>query len=161
MAEDPESWTDLFELLEHTDALLLGRVMYPAYEKYWTDVLADPARYTPNAVKYARLADRTPHFVLSRTLESVAWKAARIVRDVEEVRRLKQQPGQDIQIVGGAGTISSLLDLGLVDEIRLLVNPLLLAGGKPLFGDVDERRPLKLTSTKPFKSGKVRLTYAT
>jgi dihydrofolate reductase len=80
---------------------------------------------------------------------------------VEEIRRLKQQPGKDIYAVGGATLISSLLNQGMIDEIQLLVNPIILGGGKALFKDVKDRQALKLVRTKPLKSGKVSLIYVT
>ncbi|MDW0151017.1 MAG: dihydrofolate reductase family protein, partial [Nitrososphaeraceae archaeon] len=83
-----------------------------------------------------------------------------IVRDVEEIRRMKQQPGKDMVVLGGATLVSSLMNLGLIDELRL-VNPLVLGGGKALFKDVKERHSLKLKRVKSLKSGKVSLTYST
>jgi dihydrofolate reductase len=83
-------------------------------------------------ITYARWADKTPHVVLSRTLDKVVWKATRIVRDVEEIRKLKHQPGKDIYAVGGATLVGSLMNAGLVDELHLMVNPLVLGGGKAL-----------------------------
>jgi dihydrofolate reductase len=80
---------------------------------------------------------------------------------VEEIRRLKQQSGKDIYAVGGATLVSSLMNLGLIDEIQLLVNPLILGGGKALFKDVKDRQTLKLVQAKPLKSGKVSLIYST
>jgi dihydrofolate reductase len=112
-------------------------------------------------VEYARFADRTPHVVLSKTLESVAWNTARIVRDLADIRTLKQQPGKDMHAVGGATLISSLLNEGLIDEIRLTVHPIVLGKGKPLFKDVNERHPLELVEEKPWKTGIVNLTYRT
>jgi hypothetical protein len=90
--------------------------MYPAYEQYWLAILANPAGILPfsgriaskNEIAYARLADRTPHIVVSGTLDKVAWKTTRIVRDVEEIRKMKQQPGKDMHVVGGATLVSSL-----------------------------------------------------
>ncbi len=169
MADDEELWADLFEMLDSADACVLGRVMYPDYERYWLEVLAHPTGPLPSTgqapseheVAYARWADRTPHFVLSRTLEAVEWKTTRILRDLEEVRRLKQQPGRDIYAVGGATLVSSLLNAGLVDELHLVVNPLLLGGGKALFGGVEGRRALTLLHAKSLPSGKVRLIYRT
>ena len=169
MAEDEETWRDDFEMLAHVDTFILGRGMYPGYEQYWLAVLANPGGILPfsgrvaskNEIAYARIADKTPHIVLSRTLDKVAWKTTRIVRDVEEIRRLKQRPGKDIYAVGGATLVSSLMNLGLIDEVRLLVNPLILGGGKALFKDVKDRHALKLVQAKPFKSGKVSLTYVT
>ena len=169
MAEDEETWSDVFEMLTHVDTFILGRVMYPAYEQYWLAILANPSGVLPfsgrvaskNEIAYARLADKTPHIVLSRTLDKVEWKTTRIVRDVEEIRKLKQQPGKDMHVVGGATLVSSLMNLGLIDELQLMVNPLILGGGKTLFKDVKERHVLKLVLTKPLKSGKVSLTYST
>jgi dihydrofolate reductase len=168
MIEDEETWRDVFEMLTHVDTLILGRGMYPGYEQYWLAVLADPTGILPfsgriaseNEIAYARLADKTPHIVLSKTLDKVAWKTTRIVRDVEEIRRAKQQPGKDMYAVGGATLISSLMNLSLIDELRLMVNPLILGGGKALFKDVKNRHALKLVGAKPLKSGKVNLTYA-
>jgi dihydrofolate reductase len=169
MAEDEETWSDVFEMLTHVDTFILGRVMYPAYEQYWLAILANPADVLPfsgktaskNEIAYARLADKTPHIVVSRTLDNVAWKTTRIVRDVEEIRKLKQQPGKDMHVVGGATLVSSLMHLGLIDELQLLVNPLILGGGKALFKDVKERHALQLVRAKPLQSGKVSLTYST
>jgi dihydrofolate reductase len=167
--EDEETWRDDFEMLAHVDTCVLGRVMYPAYEEYWTAAL-DPNRKLPLSgelptakhVEYAQWAYKTPHIVLSKTLDKVAWKTTRIVRDVEEIRRLKQQPGgKDIYAVGGATLVSSLMNQGLIDELRLVVHPLILGGGKALFKDVKDRQVLKLVQAKPFKSGKVSLTYIT
>jgi dihydrofolate reductase len=169
VAEDEETWRDVFEMLSSVDTCILGRVMYPDYEQYWLAVLANPSDILPlsgkaatkNEIAYARWADKTPHIVLSKTLEKVAWKTARIVRDVEEIRKIKQQPGKDMYVVGGATLVSSLMDLGLIDEVRLMVNPLILGGGKALFKDVKERHALKLVRAKPLKSGKVSLIYRT
>ena len=157
MAEDDEVWSDVFAMLSHTDTLILGRVMYPAYEQYWLTLLANPAAGLKNEVAYARLADKTPHIVVSRTLDKVVWKTVRIVRDVEEIRKMKQQPGKDMQVVGGTTLVSSLMNLGLIDELQLMVNPLILGGGKALFKDVKERHALKLIRAKPLQSGKVAL----
>lgn len=169
MAEDEDTWRDVFEMLEDVDAFILGRVMYPGYEEYWRAVLANPsgplpftgAAATQNEIKYARLADKTPHIVLSKTLDKVEWKTTRIVRDVEEIRKLKQQPGKNIHAIGGATLVSSLMNSGLIDELRLLVNPLILGGGKALLKDVHDRRALKLEGVKQLKSGKVSLIYST
>ena len=116
---------------------------------------------TKNEIAYARWADKTPHIVVSRTLDKIAWKTTRIVRDVEEIRKIKQQPGKDMHAVGGATLVSSLMNLGLIDELQLMVNPLILGGGKALFKDVKERHALKLARAKPLKSGKVSLIYST
>jgi dihydrofolate reductase len=168
MMEDEETWRDIFEMLTHIDTFILGREMYPNYEQYWLAVLADPDAILPlsgrvaskNEIAYAHLADSRQHLVLSRTLDKVAWKTTRIVRDVDDIRKLKQEPGKDMYAVGGAKLISSLMNQGLVDELRLLVNPLILGGGKALFKAVKGRHTLKLAGAKPLKSGKIALTYS-
>jgi dihydrofolate reductase len=169
MAEDEDTWKDVFEMLSHVDTFILGRRMYPGYEQYWLAVLANPGGILPfsgriaskNEIEYARLADKTPHIVLSKTLDQVAWKTTRIVRDMKEIRRLKQQQGKDIYAVGGATLVSSLMNQGMIDEVQLLVNPIILGGGKALFKDVKDRHVLKFVRAKPFKSGKVSLIYST
>jgi dihydrofolate reductase len=167
MMEDEESWKYMFEMLSHIDTFILGRKMYPGYEQYWLAVLADPTKILPfsgraaskNEIAYARLADSRHHIVLSSTLDKVAWKTTQIVRDVEDIRKMKQQPGKDMYVVGGATLVSSLMNLGFIDELQLLVNPLILGGGMALFKDVKERHTLKLAGVKPLKSGKVGLAY--
>jgi dihydrofolate reductase len=141
MAEDEETWRDLDETLRSVDTFILGRGMYPAYEQYWLSLLDKPTG-TKNENAYARRADKIPHIVLSKTLDNVAWKMTRIVRDVEEIRKMKQQPGKDMLTFGGATLVSSLMNLGLIDELRLMVNPLILGRGKTLFKDVKERQSL-------------------
>ena len=143
--------------------------MYSGYEQYWRAILANPEGILPltgkvaskGEVDYAHFADKTPHILLSKTLNEVAWKNTRIVWDVEEIRRVKQQPGKDMHAVGGATLVSSLMNLGLIDELRLVVQPLVLGEGKALFKDVKERHALKLLGAKPLKSGMVCLTYST
>lgn len=91
MAEDEESRQDHFRLMESVDTLLMGRVMYPAYEHNWLAVLADPAGILPssgrvaskNEIEYARIANKVQKLVFSKTLKKVKWETTRIVRDVE------------------------------------------------------------------------------
>src|SRR5215510_3735713 len=164
-----ETWEDPFELLPQIDTCLLGRGMYPGYEQYWSAILANPGGILPFTRKvatkgetaYAQFAERTPHIVLSRTLDKVAWKHTRIVREVEEIRRMKQQPGRDMHAVGGATLIGSLMNQRLIDELRLVVHPIVLGRGTALFKDVKERHALKFRGAKPIESGLVRLDYST
>lgn len=161
------SWEDAFGLLDQIDTCILGRKMFPAYERYWRAVLADPeARLplterppTPEEVEYARFADRTPHLVLSRTLADLDWENSRLVRELDEIRELKRQPGGDMHAVGGATLVSSLVNAELVDEFRLIVQPILLGGGNPLFKDIEGRRNLRFLDVRTMASGAVRLTY--
>jgi dihydrofolate reductase len=139
------------------------------YEQYWGAILADPEAVLPftgrvaskGEIPYARFARRTPHIVLSRTLDSVGWRNTRIARDIGEIRRLKQQAGKDIHAVGGGTLVGSLMGQSLIDELRLVVRPIVLGGGKALFKDVRARHVLKLLDIKRLEPGVVRLHYAT
>lgn len=161
MKEDEEMWKDVFELQRSADTLLPGRVMYPGFEKYWLSVPTNPSS-TKNEIEYSRLADKMQKIVFSRTLRKVEWVSARVVNDhiAEEIQRMKHLPGKDMVLLGGAGLASTFMNLGLIDEYHLIVNPLVLGGGKQLFKDVKEQHNLKLLNTKTLKSGKVVLHYS-
>jgi dihydrofolate reductase len=162
-----DTWEDTFDLMPQVDAVVLGGGMYPGYEQYWSAVHADPQGALPitgrlasmGEVEYARFAHAVPHVVVSTTLDTVSWKTTRVVRDVEEIRAMKEQPGKDIYAVGGPTLVSSLMNRGLVDELRLDVHPIVLGGGKALFKDVEERHQLQLLEAKALGSGQARLIY--
>jgi dihydrofolate reductase len=162
-----ESWDDSFDLLPQIDICLLGRGMYAGYEQYWRAILANPSgvlAFTGKAaskdeIEYAHFADRTRHVVVSTTLQEAAWHNTRIVRDVEAIAKLKQLSGKDIYAVGGAALVASLMNHGLIDELRLSVAPIVLGAGKALFANVERRHALQLLGARPMKSGAVRLTY--
>ncbi len=162
-----ESWEDPSDITSQIDTCILGAKMYPGYEQYWTAVAhaADAPlpfsgkRATPGEIDYAAFAMRTPHVVLSTTLESAAWPHTRIVRTLNDIAALKQSAGKDIHAVGGAQLVCSLINAGLVDELRLVVVPILLGAGKPLFGSLTHRRALRLVSATPQANSHTKLTY--
>jgi dihydrofolate reductase len=165
-----DSWADAIELIPEVDAFVQGAGMYPGYGEYWASIYADPRRVPPfqtrppsdREIAYAQLAVKTPHYVVSTTLKSVSWPpTARIIRDIAELRTLKAQPGKNMYVVGGATLVTSLLNEGLIDELRLIVHPILLGGGKALFAGVHQRRSLNLVQATSTKSGRVILTYRT
>jgi len=88
---------------------------------------------TPAEIEWARFITLTPHYVLSSTLTSAVWPTTRFIHGLDEITALKQQPGKDIYLVGGARTTASLIDAGLVDELRLIAHPLIAGEGKVLF----------------------------
>ncbi|HET7540498.1 MAG TPA: dihydrofolate reductase family protein [Polyangiaceae bacterium] len=165
-----DSWADALGLIPDVDAFVQGAGMYPGYGEYWAAIEADPKRVPPfqsrppyeREVAYARFAATTPHYVLSKKLERVSWPAtAQIVRDLADLRTLKEQPGKNIYVVGGPTLVCNLLNAGLLDELRLIVHPLLLGGGRALFEGVKQRRTLKFVSSEPASEGRVVLTYRT
>ncbi len=162
-----ESWGDCFDLTPRIDACLLGARMYPAYEGYWTAILANPSavlentgrRPAPGEIEYASFSARTPHYVLSKTLDKVGWSNTSILNDLNQVRELKQAMGKDIHAVGGASLVSSLLNAGLLDELQLVVHPVLLGAGKPLFEPLPERHWLRAKGVSQLSDGRVKLDY--
>src|SRR5258708_26905387 len=142
-----EAWSEDYGLMPQIDACVLGGGMYPGYERYWTAIQNEPDKPvwitggapTPAEIEWARFAARTPHYVLSSTLTSSLWPKTSFVRGLEEIAALKQQPGKDIYLVGGARTTPSLIDAGLVDELRLVVYPLMAGEGKALFAATEHR----------------------
>jgi dihydrofolate reductase len=163
-----ESWADALALIPDVDAFVQGSHMYPGYGIYWQSIHEDPSRLAPfqdrlpneREIDYARRAETTPHYVVSKTLESVPWPpTARIVHELEELRTLKLQPGKNIYVVGGPTLVTSLLNENMLDELKLIVHPLLLGGGKALFAGVGGRRPLTFVDATPTVSGKLVVTY--
>jgi dihydrofolate reductase len=100
-------------------------------------------------------------FVVSSTLEEAGWNNSTLIREnaLENIARLKRQPGKDITIIGSAALVRSLLEAGLVDELRLMVHPLVLGGGKRLFENGGEQETLELVSSETFGTGVVSLAY--
>jgi dihydrofolate reductase len=162
-----DSWADGLELLPPVDAFVLGGGMFPEYERFWAAVLEDPAAVAdmlgrdpyPREIAYAQVAAETPHLVVSTTLEEVTWPTARIVRNLDEIRVLRQQPGKAVYVVGGPGLVAALLDAHLLDELRLIAHPVLVGGGSPFLDGITERHDLGLVAAEPMASGRVCLTY--
>ncbi|MCI4566669.1 dihydrofolate reductase family protein [Lysobacter sp. CFH 32150] len=162
-----DAWSDDYGVTSQVDACLLGGGMYPGYEQYWTALQNEPDKPlpmtgklpTPAELEWARFSARTPHYVLSSTLTSSLWPQTRFVRGLEDVAVLKQQPGRDIYLVGGARTTTSLIDAGLVDELRLIVYPLVAGHGKALFATAEQRRGLDLRKVQQLPEGRLGLVY--
>jgi dihydrofolate reductase len=167
MADWVAAWSDDYGVTPQIDACLLGGGMYPGYEQYWSSIRSEPdkphwitgAPPTPAELEWARFVARTPHYVLSSTLTSANWPNTSFVRGLEEIDALKRQPGKDIYLIGGARTTASLIDAGLVDELRLIVYPLIVGPGKALFATTERRRQLELRKVQQLPSGLLSLIY--
>ena len=133
-ATRPEAEGVFRPLRERCDTVLLGRVNYEYFSGYWPKVKDDP-KASPTAVAISRWFDDVPKVVFSRTLREVSWKNARLARGgaAEEVAALKAAPGKDILIQNSTRLAQSLMAVGLVDELQLIVAPLLLGAGRALF----------------------------
>jgi dihydrofolate reductase len=138
------------------NTLLFGRVTYELMAGYWP---------TPEAIKddpvVARGMNGAEKVVFSRTLKKVDWNNTRLVKDdmLAEVRRLKQGTGKDLTILGSGSLVSQLAQERLIDEFEILLNPVVLGGGKTMFEGVKDRFSLRLTGSRTFKNGNVLLNY--
>jgi dihydrofolate reductase len=143
--------------IRETGVHLYGRRMYETMI-YW-ETVDEKASVPDHELEFARIWKDTPKIVFSKTLEKVEGNA-RLVRDnaAAEVARLKQQPGKDLA-VGGAGLASTFIGLGLIDDYRLFVSPVVLGGGTPYFPALDERIDLELVETRTFGSRVVYVRY--
>ena len=105
--------------------------------------------------------NRVPKIVFSRTLEKAEWNNTRLIKDhvAEEILKLKQQPGRDLALFGSANLMSTLMQLDLIDEHRIMVNPVILGSGNPLFKRTKDKLNLKLIKTRTFGNGNVLLCY--
>ena len=167
MTDWVQAWSEDYGLMPQIDACVLGGGMYPGYERYWTAIQTEPKTPvwitgnppTPAELDWADFIRRTPHYVLSNTLTSALWPKTSFVRKLDDVAALKQQPGKDIYLIGGARTTASFIDAGLVDELRLIVYPLVAGVGKTLFAASERRRGLELRKVEQLQGGRVSLVY--
>jgi dihydrofolate reductase len=135
-----------------SDALLLGRVTYQGFAAAW------PSR--TDEAGFAERMNSLPKYVVSTTLKEAAWNNSSLIQDniPEAVSNLKQQLGQDILVCGSGMLVETLLQHELIDEIRLLIYPVLVGSGKRLFKD-GSRATLSLIESRPVGSGVVLLIY--
>ncbi len=147
------------ELLRNADTLIYGRITYQLMESYWPTVVKNPTGNKPTD-EFAVIIDDISKIVFSHTLKNVEWKNAKLAKGgiEEEVLELKQQAGKDI-LVGSRSLIVTLLNLNLIDEFQLCVQPIILGNGLPLFKNINDRINLKLLKTKTFSSGSITLYY--
>ncbi len=141
-----------FAELFASDALLLGRVTYQGFASAWPSMTDEEG--------FADRMNRLPKFVVSTTLDEVAWNNSRVIKGniVEEIAQLKQQPGQDILVAGSATLVQTLMRQDLIDVYRLVVYPVILGSGKRLFQEGSTAN-LKLVETTMCGSGVMALTY--
>jgi dihydrofolate reductase len=162
--ETPEEWAFAYsndEMEEAnaagmaaSDAMLLGRKTYEALAAFWPN--------QPGGTPMVDYINNVPKFVVSETLEEpLEWNNSTLIKGnvAEEVSELKWQPGKDIAIIGSGALVRSLLGEGLLDELKLMVHPVVLGGGKRLFEDGGDQKALELVHSKNFSTGVLYLTY--
>jgi dihydrofolate reductase len=161
--ESPEEWAFSYSNDEMdeanasgmaaSDALLMGRVTYEQMAAYWPN--------QPGGTPMVDYINSVPKFAVSTTLEEVGWNNSTLIQDnvAEEITELKRQPGKDITILGSGTLVKSLLRDDLLDELRLMVHPVVLGSGKRLFEEGGDQKRLELVDSKTFSTGVLHLTY--
>ena len=144
------------EFLDSVDTLIFGRITYELMAGYWPTEQA----LTDDPVIAGKM-NSLNKIVFSRSLEKAEWNNTRLIRNniVEEVIRLKAEPGKNIAIFGSSDLALTFIPSGVIDELRIIVNPVILGKGKTLLTGLDTRLTLNLLETRTFKSGNVLLSY--
>lgn len=165
VTESPDQWQfdhfdeDMLAVMSShiaaEDTVLLGRVTYQDWASYWPTATDEP---------YASHINTTPKYVVSTTLDSVAWGSFDNVKLVkgnlaEEISKLKQQPGRNIGVAGSPTLVRSLLQNNLLDELTLMIHPVIVGHGKRLFANGGELKRLKLVDSKMTRTGVALLSY--
>ncbi len=153
---DNEFNENAVEFLNTVDTLLFGRVTYELMAGYWPTPFArddDPI--------IAERMNNLSKIVFSNTLQKVEWNNSRLIRGnvKDEISKLKNQPGKNIAVFGSSGLSVELMKHGLIDELAIMINPIILGNGKSLLKGLNSRYKLKLLRTKVFSSGNVALYY--
>jgi len=138
----------------------LGRITYQSFARAWPTVPDNPS-VSEGEKAYARKLNAMQKIVFSKSLQQVEWANSRLVKDhiEEEAARLKQEPGKDMLIYGSASIVQALTNSDLIDEYQLLIYPVILGSGKPLFKDIRARANLTLVNSTIHPSGVALLTY--
>jgi len=154
--DDPEYNAFVGENASGDGTLLFGRVTYDLMIKYWPTPMAK--QHNPVV---AEGMNNMPKFVFSRTMDHASWNNTTVVKGdlVSEVRKMKQESGNGIAILGSGSIVSQLAPAGLIDEYQVVVNPIILGKGRTMFDGVEEKLNLKLTKTRAFGNGNVFLCY--
>jgi dihydrofolate reductase len=142
------------EAIAATDSMLIGRRTYEEWAAFWPN--QDPA-----ADPFVSIMNETPKFVASTTLDKVEWQNSTLLKGdlAEAVNELKARPGKNIGMSGSATLVRSLLEKGLLDELRLLVHPLVVGSGAKLFPEGTTPVNLELVDSRTFSTGVIDLTY--
>lgn len=144
----------VLELQRSTDTQLLGRKLAVDFIPYWESVIGK----TDNPmIELAEIVVGSKKIIFTNTLKKIEWHNTEIASGdlVENIQKLKHQPGKDIMVIGGSSFVSSLIEADLIDEFHLFVNPVALGTGVPIFGNLVNPKQLKLKNSITYDSGLV------
>ncbi len=165
VVESPDQWqaglldddmlTDITSQIDAEDAILMGRVTYQDFAPYWPNSTDEP---------FASHINHAPKYVVSTTLDEAEWgkwDKPQVIKGnlAGEISKLKRQPGKNVGVSGSPTLVRSLLEGGLLDELKLMIHPVIVGHGKRLFKDGGDLKKLKLVDSKVTGSGVVIVTY--
>jgi dihydrofolate reductase len=155
---DDETMKYAYKITESVDTILLGRKMIDGFISFWSDVMNKP---DDPWHAFAKKMIETPKVVFTKTLNKSRWINTDIATGnlIEEVNKIKSQPGGDIVVYGGASFDTSLIKEKLIDEFYLFINPVAIGNGMTIFKDLDKIQKYILIESNAFKCGKVLLRY--
>lgn len=165
---DTEFEAEMLYLLRAVDGMIFGRVSYELLAQYWPTAGSGdapaPGGFSSKEIEkeFARLMNGVPKIVYSRSLKSADWGPVTLINEVSavEVERVRRQPGRDLVLFAGANLASEFVRQDLIDEYRLMVHPLAIGNGIPLFQGLAAERSLELQRSKALPSGVVLLQYS-
>lgn len=159
---DEEMFDTVGNLTNDADTAIYGRVTYQMMESYWPTA-ADQPGATRHDIEHARWVNNATKIVFSRTLKQTTWNNTRIIHEniSEEIQKLKHQPGKNMLMIGSPGIAQSFMQLDLIDEFWIHVNPVILGEGIPLFAGIKKRINLQLVDVRNYNAGVVGLHYIT
>jgi len=157
---DAELWETLTPLLSTVDAAIFGRVTYHLFVNYWPTAATNPSS-SSNDVAFAHWIENVAKTVISKSLKKVEWKNTEwIAKNIDvEIAKKKKQPGKNLLVFGSPSLTAALIDLNLMDEMRMYVHPVFLGKGKPFLESLKARHEVKLLDSKSLRSGVVALRY--
>ena len=158
---DDEMFDVVGDLTKTADTALYGRATYQMMESYWPTACEQPEA-TRHDIEHSNWVNKATKIVFSRTLKETSWNNTRIISENinAEIRGLKNKPGENMLMIGSPGIAQTFMQLKLIDEYWLYLNPVVLGNGMRLFNDVHEKMNLKLVESKNFNAGVMGLHYS-
>jgi dihydrofolate reductase len=153
---DPEFNTFVQDNAKGGGVLLFGRITYELMVSYWPTPMA-----AKNDPVVAERMNNLPKVVFSKSMDKATWKNTKLVKGdaVVEIRKMKEESGMDMVMMGSGSLVAQLAQAGLIDEYQIVVVPIVLGKGRTMFDGVKDRMKLKLTKSRAFNNGNVFLTY--
>lgn len=151
---DDEFFDYVKEMFKTVDTILYGRKTFELMSAYWPNA-------TDNDATITHMMNKLPKIVFSNTLSKADWNNSKIINEniPEEIHELKKLPGKDLVIFGSGEIVSFLSNHGLIDEYRIILNPVILGKGNPIFKNINDKIKLNLFKTKKLNSGVIILYY--